>query len=49
MAMDGAGHIFTVTGSTGTSAITPGVIDEFTVTGSGITAVSPIDWLHRNH
>jgi hypothetical protein len=40
MAMDGAGHIFTVTGSTG-STITPGIIDEFNVTSSAITLVSP--------
>jgi hypothetical protein len=39
MAMDGAGHLFTVTGSTG-STITPGIIDEFTVSSSGITLVS---------
>ncbi len=36
MAMDGTGHIFAVTGGTA-----PGVLDEFTVTGAGITPVSP--------
>jgi hypothetical protein len=40
MVIDGAGHLFAVTGST-SSSITPGIIDEFTVTGSGITQVSP--------
>ena len=40
MVMDGAGHIFTVTGSTG-STITPGIIDEFTVSSSGLTLISP--------
>jgi hypothetical protein len=36
MAMDGAGHIFAVTGGTA-----PGIVDEFTVTSSGVTGVSP--------
>src|SRR5258705_345084 len=36
MGMDGAGHIFTVTG--GTSS---GILDEFSITSSGITPVSP--------
>lgn len=40
MVMDGAGHIFAITGSTG-STITPGIIDEFSVTNSGITALTP--------
>jgi hypothetical protein len=37
MVMDGAGHIFTVTGGTA-----PGIIDEFTVTSSGINLISPL-------
>ncbi len=40
MVMDGAGHIFTITGSTGSTA-TPGTVDEFSVGSSGITLVSP--------
>lgn len=40
MVMDGAGHLFTITGSSG-STITPGIIDEFSVTSSGITAITP--------
>ncbi len=36
MLMDGAGHIFTVTGGSG-----PGIIDELTLTGSGISVTSP--------
>jgi hypothetical protein len=38
--MDGAGHIFTITGSTG-GTITPGIIDEFSVSGSGVSQLSP--------
>jgi Chitobiase/beta-hexosaminidase C-terminal domain len=37
MVMDGASHIFTITGGTA-----PGILDEFTVTSSGTTPVSPI-------
>jgi hypothetical protein len=37
MVMDGANHIFTITGSP-----SPGIVDEFTVTSSGITPVSPV-------
>ncbi len=40
MVLDGAGHIFTVTGSTG-STVTPGILDEFNVSSSGITMISP--------
>ena len=36
MVMDGVGHIFTVTGGT-----VPGIIDEFTITGSTLTSISP--------
>ncbi len=36
MVMDGAGHIFTITGGTA-----PGIIDEFSVSSSGITPISP--------
>ncbi|WP_213805466.1 chitobiase/beta-hexosaminidase C-terminal domain-containing protein [Granulicella sp. dw_53] len=41
MVMDGAGHIFTVTGSPDTTAITPGIVDEFAVSSSGVTQISP--------
>lgn len=36
MVMDGVGHIFTVTGG-----MVPGIIDEFTITGSTLTSISP--------
>jgi hypothetical protein len=42
MVMDGAGHIFSITGGTAPGTVTsPGVLDEFAVTGSGLTLVSP--------
>ncbi len=37
MVMDGAGHIFAVTGGTA-----PGIIDEFSVTSSAFSLVSPL-------
>lgn len=40
MVVDGLGHLFTITGSPG-STITPGIIDEFSVSSTGITAVTP--------
>jgi len=40
MVMDGAGHIFTITGNTSATA-TPGIIDEYSISGSGLTLLTP--------
>ncbi|ADV83295.1 chitobiase/beta-hexosaminidase C-terminal domain-containing protein [Terriglobus saanensis] len=37
MVMDGVGHLFTVTGGT-----SPGILDEFTVSGSRLSPISPV-------